>query len=107
MCLVNPLTSSRQEYYFFSGPRVGLFSVEIQKKFLAINKFFLSMKQSPDNQINAFLIDILRIKWLVFLLRSSFFRTIRPLASSEAMALYRPAPGRTDGIPDRDQRQWI
>ena len=24
------------------------------------------MKRSPDNQINAFLIDISRIKWLVF-----------------------------------------
>ena len=39
-----------------------------------------------------------------FLLRSSFFRTTRLLASSEAMAYYRPAPGRTDGIPERDQR---
>ena len=44
------------------------------------------MKQSPDNQINAFLIDISRIKCLGFLLQSSFFRTIRPLASSEATA---------------------
>ena len=33
------------------------------------------MKRCPDNQINASFIDILRIKWLVFLLRSSFFRT--------------------------------
>ena len=39
-----------------------------------------------------------------FLLRSSFFRITRPLASSEATAYYRPAPGRTDGIPERDQR---
>ena len=39
-----------------------------------------------------------------FLLRSSFYHTTRPLASSEAMAYYRPAPGRTDGIPERDQR---
>ena len=63
------------------------------------------MKRSPDNQINASFIDISRIKWLVFfLLRSSFFRTTRPLASSEATAYYRPAPGRTDGIPERDQR---
>ena len=35
----------------------------------------------------------------MFLLRSSFFRAIRPLASSDATAYYRPAPGRTDGIP--------
>ena len=62
------------------------------------------MKRSPDNQINASFIDISRIKWLAFLLRSSFFRTTRPLASSEATAYYRPAPGRTDGIPERDQR---
>ena len=62
------------------------------------------MKQSPDNQINASFIDISRMKWLFFLLRSSFFRTIRPLASSEAMAYYRPAPNRTDSIPERDQR---
>ena len=65
------------------------------------------MKRSPDNQINASFIDISRIKWLVFLLRSSFFRTTRPLAISEATAYYRPAPGRTDSIPERHQRQWI
>ena len=34
-----------------------------------------------------------------FLLRSSFFRTIRPLVSSDATAYYRPAPGRTDQRP--------
>ena len=33
------------------------------------------MIQCPDNQINASFIDISRIKWLVFLLWSSFFRT--------------------------------
>ena len=38
------------------------------------------------NQINASFIDILRIKWLVFLLRSSFFRTTSTVASSEAPA---------------------
>ena len=62
------------------------------------------MKRSPDNQINTSFIDISRIKWLVFLLRSSFFRTTRPLASSEAMAYYQPALSRTDSIPERDQR---
>ena len=41
------------------------------------------MKRCPDNQINASFIDISRIKWLVF---------------------YWPAPGRTDGIPERHQR---
>ena len=39
-----------------------------------------------------------------FLLWSSFFRTTRPLASSEETAYYWPAHGRTDGIPERDQR---
>ena len=62
------------------------------------------MKRSPDNQINASFIDISRIKWLVSLLRSSFFHTTRPLASSEATAYYHPVPGRTDGISERDQR---
>ena len=33
------------------------------------------MIRCPDNQINASFIDISRIKWLVFLLWSSFFRT--------------------------------
>ena len=61
------------------------------------------MKRSPDNQINASFIDISRIKWLVFLLRSSFFRT----TSTVATAYYRPAPGRTDSIQERHQRQWI
>ena len=35
-------------------------------------------------------------------LRSSFFCTIRPLASL-TMAYYRPVPGRTDGIPERSK----
>ena len=56
------------------------------------------MKQCPDNQINASFIDILRIKWLVLLLRSSFFRTTSTIASSEAPADYRLTPGRTDSI---------
>ena len=50
------------------------------------------MKRSPDNQINASFIDISRIKWLVFLLRLSFFRTTSTDASSKATAYYRPAP---------------
>ena len=65
------------------------------------------MIRCPDNQINASFIDILRIKWLVLLLWSSFFRTTSTVASSEAPANYRPAPGRTDGVPERHQRQWI
>ena len=65
------------------------------------------MIRCPDNQINASFIDISRIKWLVFLLWSSFFRTTSTVASSEAPADYQPAPGRTDAIPERHQRQWI
>ena len=53
------------------------------------------MIRCPDNQINASFIDISRIKWLVFLLWSSFFRTTSTVASSEALADYQPAPGRT------------
>ena len=62
------------------------------------------MIRCPDNQINASFIDISRIKWLVFLLWSSFFRTTSTVASSEAPADYQPAPGRTDGIPERHQQ---
>ena len=54
------------------------------------------MKRCPDNQINAFLIDISIIKWLAILLWSSFFRTTSTIASSEAPAYYRPTPGRTE-----------
>ena len=50
------------------------------------------MNRCPDNQINASFIDILRIKWLVFLLRSSFFRTTSTVTSSEALVNYQPAP---------------
>ena len=50
-----------------------------------------------------FFIDIKRFQWLV-LLWSYFFSTIRPLASSDAIAYNWPAPGRIDGIPDRDER---
>ena len=45
--------SSRQEYYIFTGPPCGIIFSENQKKILAINNL-LSMKRSPDNQINAF-----------------------------------------------------
>ena len=62
------------------------------------------MIRCPDNQINASFIDISRIKWLFLLLWSSFFRTS---SEFEAPADYQPAPGRTDGIPERHQRQWI
>ena len=65
------------------------------------------MKRCPDNKINPSFIDILRIKWIVFLLRSFFFRTTSIVASSEAPADYRHAPSRTDSIPERHQRQWI
>ena len=80
--------------------------MKIQKKCLAIKNFSVN-DRCPDNQINASFIDISRIKWLVFLLWSSFFRTTSTVASSEAPADYQPAPGRTDGIPERHQRQWI
>ena len=63
------------------------------------------MIRCPDNQINTSFIDILRIKWLVFLLWLSFFRTTSTVASSEAPADYQPAPGRMDGVPERHQRQ--
>ena len=65
------------------------------------------MIRCPDNQINTSFIDISRIKWLVFLLWSSFFRATSTVASSEAPADYQPAPGRTDSIPERHKRQWI
>ena len=84
----NPLTCSRRAYYIFSGHRAGLFSVKIS----------LPMKRCSDNQLNASFIDISRIKWLIFLLWSSFFRTTSTVANSEAPADYRPAPGRTDGV---------
>ena len=57
------------------------------------------MIRCPDNQLNASFIDISRIKWLVFLLWLSFFRTTSTVASSEAPADYQPAPGRTDSVP--------
>ena len=53
------------------------------------------MKRCPDNQINASFIDILRNKWLVFLLRSSFYRTTSTVASSEALSA-RPRSNRQD-----------
>ena len=42
----------------FPVPRMGLFLVKNLKKFLAINKLLLSMKRSPDTQINTVFIDI-------------------------------------------------
>ena len=66
------------------------------------------MKWSLDTQINAF------FQWHLenemasfFLLWSSFFSATRPLANSDETAYYRPASGRTDGIPESDQRPRI
>ena len=39
-----------------------------------------------------------------FLLWSSFFRTTSTVASSEAQADFQPAPGRTDGVPERHSK---
>ena len=74
------------------------------------------MKQCPDNQINASFIDILRIKWLGFFFIAVVFlphnymymyRLVLVGLPLQALADYGPAPGRTDGIPERQQRQWI
>ena len=87
-------------------PITGLFSVKIREKILAIKN--VSVNNTMSGQpINASFIEISRIKWLVFLLWSSFFRTTSTVASSETPADYQPAPGRTDGVPERHQRQWI
>ena len=54
--------------------------------------FSLSMKQCLDNQINASFIDILRIKWLVFLLRLSSAQLV-PLQAPK----HRPHPVKQTG----------
>ena len=51
---INDLTYSRWVYYIFSGPRVGLFSVKIQKTFLAIKNF--SVNETMTGQPNKRLI---------------------------------------------------
>ena len=91
----------------FAVPHNGIIFSENSGKISSHKKIYLSMIRCPDNQINASFIDISRIKWLVFLLWSSFFCTTSTVASSEAPADYQPAPGRTDGVPERHQRQWI
>ena len=79
--------------YFFRSPVRDYFQWKFGKNLYPL-KMSLSMKWCPDNQTNASFIDISRIKWLVFLLQSSFFHTTSTVASSEAPADYRPAPGR-------------
>ena len=77
------------------------FQWKIGKTFLAINNYFVNEKKSGHPNKSLTFRDF---NGLVFLLWSCFFSTIRPLASSDATAYYRPAPGRTDSIPDRDER---
>ena len=48
-------------FLVFPDTHTGLFLAKNPPKFLAINNLFLSMNLSPDTQINAFFIDILRI----------------------------------------------
>ena len=61
------LTSSHQGYYIFSGPPCRIIFSENSENISS--HFVLSMKLSPDNQINTSFIDISRIKWLVFVLQ--------------------------------------
>ena len=68
--------------FFFPVPHAGIFSVKNQKISFWVNE---TKSRHPNKR-----------------LFSLTFR--RPLASSDATACYRPAPGRTDGIPERDQR---
>ena len=63
------------------------------------------MKRSPDTQINAF------FHWHLEISMASFFycgcvssAQLESLASSDTTSYYRPAPDRTDGTPDRDER---
>ena len=55
------------------------------------------MIRCPDNQINASFIDISRIKWLVFLLWSSFFRTTSTVASSGRLSAHTQSNRRSSG----------
>ena len=86
--------------YFFQSPRTGLFSVKIRKKFLAIN-ICLSMKLSPDNQINA---SSLTFRELIYGHLSSAQLLGRWQAPKQRASIDQ-RPGRTDSIHDRDQRQ--
>ena len=75
------LTSSRQEVFvFFPNPRAGLFSVKIQKKFLAINNFFVNETKSGQPNKRLFSLTFRELNGYFLLLRSTFFITIRPLA---------------------------
>ena len=65
------------------------------------------MKRRLNNQINASVIDILRIKWLVFYCGRLSSAQLDCWQAPKQTAYYRPAPRRTDSIPERHQRQWI
>ena len=59
------LTSSRREYYIFSGPPCRIIQKKIWKINLAIQNF--SVNETKSGQPNkCLLIDISRIKWLFF-----------------------------------------
>ena len=64
------LTVHVRNIIFFPVPRAGLFSVKIRKKILAINSF--SVNETKSRQPNKFLVNIYRIKWLVFLIMVIF-----------------------------------
>ena len=85
---------------FFPERRTGLFSVKIQKKFLAIKNF-------SDNQINASFIDISRIKWLVFYCGRLSSAQLVPLQAPKHRPIISPHPVEQTGVPERHQRQWI
>ena len=100
------LTSSRREYYWFSrSPMQDYFQWKIRKNFLPlIYIFFNETKSRHPNFCKSFSLTFRELNGYFLKLRSSFFRTIRPLASSVATAYYQQVPSRTDGIPERDER---
>ena len=80
--------------------------MKIRNKFLAINNFSVNDKSGQPNK-RLFSLTLKRIKWLVFYYGRNFSAQSDCWQASDATAYYRPEPGRTDGIPERDQRQWI
>ena len=66
------LTSSRREYYIFSGPPCG----ENSDKFLAINNFSVNEPKSGQPNKHLFSLTFRELNGYFLLLRSSFFCTI-------------------------------
>ena len=95
MSCFNQFTSEIYIFFFLSP---------LRGHFLAINIFFFNETKCRHPNKHLFSLTLAICFYYCRLSSAQLYRWLIPLASPYATAYYRPAPGRTDGIPETDER---